>query len=172
MVLTHSKHAGKRAQTSFCSLLVCLELKFPSLNPVSNRNFLIGLCWHTLDMSISLPSDKLTETNQLAHTLLQRQPITVHQVMSFLGKSTLCANGHAQHCQLCCVIQSAMLNVYHSPVQLYLSLHLSLAAQCQLHSLPQLQQNPVPSWFPLPDVAITSNAKPIIGPSIFRVMGF
>ena len=40
--------------------------------------------------------------------------------MSFLGKTTFWANLHAQHCWLCHVIYSDMLNMYHSPAQLFL----------------------------------------------------
>ena len=56
-------------------------------------------------MSVSLPPDKCLEIQQLAYSLLQRQPVTVHDVLSFLGKSTICRNGHPQLCQLFCVIQ-------------------------------------------------------------------
>ena len=59
-------------------------------------------------MSVSLPSDKHIEIQQLANALLQRQPITVQQVMAFL--TTSCASGHAQHCWLCHDIQSDILN--------------------------------------------------------------
>ena len=40
--------------------------------------------------------------------------------MSFLGKVTFCASGHALY-QLCHVIESDMLNVYHFPTHLFLS---------------------------------------------------
>ena len=45
----------------------------------------------------------------------------VCQVMSFLGKTIFCANGNAQFCQLCCDIQSNILNVYYSPIHLSFS---------------------------------------------------
>ena len=38
-------------------------------------------------MSVSLPPDKLADIKQLALSLLQTQPVTVHQVISFLGKA-------------------------------------------------------------------------------------
>ena len=80
-------------------------------------------------MSVSLPSVKLLEVQQLVvHSFLQRELDAVHQVMSFLGETTFCANGHAQLWQLCNIIQSDMLNVYHSPADLFLSFHLSLPA--------------------------------------------
>ena len=47
-------------------------------------------------MSVSLPPDKLADIQQLALSLLQTQPVTVHQVMSFLGKASFHANGHSQ----------------------------------------------------------------------------
>ena len=81
--------------------------------------FFLGLYWHTVDMSVSLASEKLLEIQQLAYSLLERQPVTLNEVMSFLGKTTFCANGHAQFYHLCCVIQSVMLNVYHSPAHLF-----------------------------------------------------
>ena len=70
-------------------------------------------------MSVSLPSDKLLEIQQLVHSFLKKQPITVHQVISFLCKTTFHSSGYVQLCQLCCVIQSDMLHVYHSPAHLY-----------------------------------------------------
>ena len=111
---------------------------FLSLDSCSNFLFL-GLCWDTMDINVSLLSDKCLEMQHLAPGLLLRQPITVHMVMSFHGKTTFCANRHAQLCQLYHVIQSDMLTVYHSLTQLFLSHHLSLLAQCQLQRLSQLQ---------------------------------
>ena len=55
-------------------------------------------------MSLSLPYDKLYVIWQLAHSLLKTQPVTVHQLMSFLGKTIFYANGYAQYCHLCHVI--------------------------------------------------------------------
>ena len=65
-------------------------------------------------MSVPLPSEKFLE-NQMAHSLLHRQPVTVCQIMSFLGMPKFCTDGHSQLSQLCCAIQSVMLNVYHFP---------------------------------------------------------
>ena len=61
-------------------------------------------------MSVSLPSDKLSET-AVVSIFVESQPVTFFQVMSFLGKANYCANRHAQLCQLSCVIQINMLNV-------------------------------------------------------------
>ena len=104
-----------RGHKSFYALLFLLGLhiNLSELHITPQFSFLV-LCWDTVDMSMSLTSDKLLETWQMAHCLLQRQPFTVHQAMSSLDKTTFCANGHVQICQFCHVIQSDMLNVYHS----------------------------------------------------------
>ena len=39
-------------------------------------------------MSVSLPPDKFAAIQQLALSLLQTTHVTVHKVMSFLGKAT------------------------------------------------------------------------------------
>ena len=96
----------------FCALLVHLGLhiNFPSLYFVSlstctfrtmlgcNRHVSIFAFWQM--------------SWDTADSLLQRQPVTVCQIMSFLGKVTFCDNGHAQHNWLYHVIQSDMLNVF------------------------------------------------------------
>ena len=80
--------------------------------------------------------------------------------MSFLGKANFCTNGHSQlHC-LCHVIQSDMLSVYHSPMQLFSHVYFSLSSLHQLDRLANLQQSPVPLQFPLPDVVIAIDATP------------
>ena len=43
----------------------------------------LGLCWDTMNMPVPLLSENLLEIQQLAHSLLQIQPVSVHQVMSF-----------------------------------------------------------------------------------------
>ena len=108
-------------------------------------------------MSVSLPPDKLADIQQLALSLLQTQPVTVCQVMSFLGKANFCANGHSQLWRLSCVTQSDMLTLslshpFFSPV------HFSFSAFHQLEQLSHLQQNPVPLQSPLPDVVIATDA--------------
>ena len=111
-------------------------------------------------MSVSLPPDKLADIQQLALSLLWTPHATVHKVMSFLGKANFCTNCHFQLWCLCCVIQSDMLSVYHSPTQLFLHAHFSLSSLCQLEWLAKLQQSPVPLQFPLPDVVIATDATP------------
>ena len=70
-------------------------------------------------MSVSLAPDKLADIQQLALALLQTPHVTVRKVMSFLGKTNFCTNGHSQLWCLCRVIQSDMLSVYHSPTHLF-----------------------------------------------------
>ena len=95
-------------------------------------------------MLVSLPLDKLAEIQQLALALLQTPHVTVRKVMSFLGKANFCTNGHSQLQHLCCVTQSDMLSVYHSPTQLFSSVHFSPLSLRQLEQLAKLQQSPVP----------------------------
>ena len=68
-------------------------LIFPCLNFVSLCTFLFKECWDMVDMSVSLPSTILLEIQQLVHGLLSRHPVTVHQVMSFLGKTNFVPMG-------------------------------------------------------------------------------
>ena len=134
-------------------------LIFPSLNFVSYSNFLFGgeWVWDILDMPVSLLSENLLKIQKLAHAFLQRQPVALHQCMSFLGKATFCVNGHAQLCQLCHVIQSDILNIHHSLSHLFLSFHLSLPVQCHVQRS-QLQQRLVPLQYPLPALVIATDA--------------
>ena len=53
-----------------------------------------------------------------------------------------------------------MLSVYHSPMQLFSRVHVSLSSLRQLEWLAKLQQSPVPLQFPLPDVVIATDATP------------
>ena len=80
--------------------------------------------------------------------------------MSFLGKANFCTNGHSQLWCLCCVIQSDMVSVYHSPAQLFSHVHFSPSSLHQLEWLAKLQQSPVPLQFLLPDVVIATDATP------------
>ena len=78
--------------------------------------------------------------------------------MPFLGKANFCTNGHSQLWCLCRVIQSHMLSVYHSPIQLFSHVQFSLSSLCQLEWLYKLQQSPVPLHFPPPVVVIATDA--------------
>ena len=117
-------------------------------------------------MSVSLPPDKLADIQLFP--LLHTQPITVCQIMSFLGKANFCANWHFQLQRFCHVIQSDMLTVY--PTPLFSSVHFSLSALHQLKHLSCLHQCPVPLQFPLPGVVIATVPWSLIWPFIFKVL--
>ena len=163
LVLVCSKQVGKRACSFLCALLVHpgLHINFSKSDLHLSLTFtFLGLCWDTVCMSVSLPSDKLADIQQLALSLLQTTHVIVHKVMSFLGKANFCINGHSQLHHLCHVIQSDMLCVYHSPMQLFSHVHFSISSLCQLEWLAHLQQSPIPLQFPLPDVVIATDATP------------
>ena len=86
----------------------------------SNPFSFLELCCDTVDIAIYLPFDKLIEIKQFAHAYLLRKPVIVCKLMSFWGKTTFCATGDVQCCQLCHAIQSIVFNVHHSPTQLFL----------------------------------------------------
>ena len=72
-------------------------LVFSSLIFITLRALVFfGLCWDTVEMHVSLASDKLNEIQQLAHSLLWTQLVIVCQVMFFLGKTNFCVNGHSK----------------------------------------------------------------------------
>ena len=107
LVLVCSKWAGKRACLFLCSLLVHLGLhiNFSKSDLCLSQSFtFLGLCWDTVCMSVSLPPDMLADIQQLALSLLCTPHVTVHKVMSFLGKANFCTNGHSQLWHLCHVI--------------------------------------------------------------------
>ena len=163
LVLVCSKWAGKRAHLFLCSLLVHrgLHISFSKSDLHFSQSFtFLGLCWDTVCMSVSLPPDKLADIQQLALSLLHTPHVTVHKVMSFLGKAHFCTNGHSHLWHLCCVIQSDMLSVYHSPTQLFSHVHFCLSSLHQLEWLSNLQESPVPLHFPLPDMVIATDATP------------
>ena len=79
--------------------------------------------------SVSLPPDKLVDIQQLALSLLQTQPVMVCSVMSFLGKSNFCDNGHSQLWSIVsCGIQSDMLTFITLPTHLFSYIHFSFLA--------------------------------------------
>ena len=146
-----------------CSLLghLGLHINFSKSDLCLSQSFtFLGLCWDTVHMLVSLPPDKLADIQQLALSLLHTPHVMVRKVMSFLGKANFCINGHSQLWQLCRVIQSDMLGVYHSPTHLFSRVHFSPSSLCQLDQLAKLQQSPVPLQFPLPDVVIATDATP------------
>ena len=74
---------------------------------------------------MSLPPDKFLEMQQLVHSLLQRLAVLSPSGYVLFEQDLFCAKRHALICQLCCFIQSGMLNVYHSPAHLFPSLSMS-----------------------------------------------
>ena len=174
LVLVHSKQAGKRAHSFLCSLLVHLGLHinfFKSDLHLTQTFCFMGLCWDTVHMSVSLPPDKVADIQQLTLSLVQPQPVTVCRVMSFLGKANFSANGHSQLWRLCCVIQSDMLSIYHSPTHLFSPVYFSFSALCQLEQLSHLQQSPVSLQFLFPDVIIVTDAMPTHWAFYFQASG-
>ena len=86
LVLICSQQAGKRARSFLCSLLVRLGLhiNFSKSDLCLTQTFcFLGLCWDTVCMSVSLPSDKLADIQQLALSFLQSQHLTVHRSILF-----------------------------------------------------------------------------------------
>ena len=123
-------------------------------------------------MSVSLPPDKLADIQQLTLSLLQTPHVTVCRVMSFLGKANFCTNGHSQLWCLCHVIQSDMLHVCHSPAQLFSHVLFSFSSLCQLEQLAHLQQSSVPLQFSFLMWLLLLMPHPLIGPFIFRGLGY
>ena len=100
-----------RGHDHFCDLYwfiwITYKLLFLSKSDLClTQTFCIfGVCWDTVNMSVSLPPVKLADIQQLALSLLQTQHVTVCQVMSFLSRVNFCSDDHSQLGQLCCVIQ-------------------------------------------------------------------
>ena len=120
-------------------------------------------------MGVSLPSAKFDEIQQLALALFYAQPFC--QDVSSLGKAYFCASGHSLLQQWCCVIQSDMLNVSHSPVHLFSFFHFLDSVLCQLQRLSHLQQSQVPFQLSLPDVVIATDVTPTHWTFCFRSPG-
>ena len=88
LVLAHSKDASKR--TFLSSLLVCLGLhiNFSKSELHLTWQLLFGAFGVIQVTFLSPAAEKSIEIQQLVHTLLQRHPVTVCEVISFLGKTT------------------------------------------------------------------------------------
>ena len=174
LVLVFSKHAGQRALSFFCSTLVHpgLCIKHSKSELWFNEHFwFLALFWDTVDMFVSLPSDKCLEIWQLAHSFLQTQPVTVWQVMSFY-KTNFCTSRYTQQCQLLCVIQRIcwmfvilrltyfIFFLFLSPFQLCISVR-----NC-------FNKRPVSLEFFLLDVVNTRNATSNHRTVIFEILGY
>ena len=90
-------------------------------------------------MSVTLPSDELLEIKQFTLSLMQIQPVTICQVMSYFWARPFFVPVDMHNFANCVMLFRAnMLNVYNSPD------HLSFAVLCQLWRLLELQQSSVP----------------------------
>ena len=121
-----------------------------------------------VDTSVSLPTDKLLQLQQLAIPLLQMQFFSL-QVMSFLNKVNFCANRHTQICCLCHVIQSDMLHIlmsdsYFLPFTLLFQLCINFAECLSCNG----SQYPCTLLF----LIWLSSWVLVIGPFIFRFVGY
>ena len=111
-------------------------------------------------MCLSLPSHKLDEIWLLAHSLLHRHSVMVHQVMSFLGKCNFLpvdtpnfGNGVLFFSMTCWMIIIPQLTCF---VPFTFQIQLSVTfSNCQL------QQSSVPLHFSHLDVVIYTDATPI-----------
>ena len=165
LVLTCSKYAGKRAWVILCCLLVCLGLH------INFSNFELCLTVHfaffkTMLGYSGLLSDKPFEIQQLTESLLQRQPVTIHLVMSSLGMTTIVPMDKHNSAGY-----GASFRMYVEclPFPVHLCFPFSLSFSSSMAPTlgdTQLQQSSVPLQFPLPDVGITTDAIPKIWPSI------
>ena len=81
----------------FPLFLVCLRsyVSFSKSGLCHTQTFL-GLCLGYGQYVTFVPPDKPADIQQLALYLLQKHHVTVHQVVSFLGKANFCASGHSQ----------------------------------------------------------------------------
>ena len=122
-------------------------------------------------MSASLPSEKPKKIQQFLHALLKRQCITVNQAVSSLGETCLLCHWICKHLPLCHVIQSDMLNVYHSPAHFFL---FTLLFQYSVSSRGYLNCRRVWSLYNILFLQCLSLPMlfTIIGPFIFRVLDF
>ena len=175
LVLVCSKQAGKKACLFLCSLLVYLGLhiNFSKSDVCLSQSFtFLGLCWDTVHMLLSLPPDKLADIQQLALSLLCTPHITVCKVMSFLGEANFCTNGHSQLQHLCHVIQSDKLSVYHSPTQYSCMFIFLFPLYVNWNSCLNYYNDLFHCTFHFLMWSLLLMLHPLIGPFIFRVLGY
>ena len=82
-----------RGLTHFCILywFALYYILLLQVWPFPDSNFFFfELCWDNGHISLYLPPDKFADIQQLALSILQIQPVTVHQVMSFGQGQFLC----------------------------------------------------------------------------------
>ena len=148
-----------------------INLSKPDLCLTQAFCFLV-LCWNTVHMSVSLPSDKLADIQQLALYLLQTQPVAVCQVMSFLGKVNFCASGNSQMQRLCHAIRSDILTVYHSPTHLFSSVHFFFFSFTLAGTVVSFTTESSSFSIPLHDMVIATDVMPTHWAIYLRVLVF
>ena len=147
LALICSKWAGRRA-CLFC-VLYWSVLVYTSFFPSQTFAFLCpllfwGFCWLTSAASSFIVLDSVC---------------SVCRVMFFLGKAPFYIAGHSHLPHLCCVLQSGILGVYHSPTQLF-SCVLFFFHFPSTRTVGYIAPKSSPLQFPLPDVVIATDATP------------
>ena len=92
--------------------------------------------------------------------------------MSFLGKANFCTNGHSHLRCLCCVIQSDILCVYHSPTQLFSCVHFPFPPYINWNSWLICNRAWFLCNFHFLMWLLLLMLHPLIGPFIFRDLGY
>ena len=154
-----------------CSLLVHLRLHIN----FSSQNFVSLYTFHLKAMlgysgQISVFAILLLYIQQLAYSLLQRQPVTAHLVVSFWARPALCLRT-CTTLPVVCIIQTNVLNVYHSAAHLFfhflfLFQHSVSFRECQLQHSPTLCSFLFLMWVSLQILS------PLLSLFIFRDLGF
>ena len=174
LVLVYSKQAGKRAHSFLYSLLVSLGLhiNFFKSDLCLTQDFLffwgyVGILSISL---VSLPPDKLADIQQLALPLMHTQLVTVHWIMSFLGKANFmpmatpncrkCVMSFRVTCWLFITLLPTCFLLSPFPFQFYINWNSYLICNrvqflCNFHFM---------MWL------LLQMPCPLIGPFIFRVL--
>ena len=123
-----------------------------------------GLCWDIVGMCICLPSEKPDEIQQLALSFLLTQSVTVCQVMSFLGKANFCASHLLFRVTFWMFITLQL--TYFLPFSFQILLCVTVRDRLSRSRV----QVPCNSLFLM--FFIARDATLLIGPSLFRVLGY
>ena len=124
---------------------------------------ILGLHWDILEISVSLPSDTLSQIQQLADSLLQTQSCTICQVIFLFVQDHMVMHNFIDYV----MSFNDMLNLYHSPAFLICSFQLCInSTVCLSYNRIQFQSNFLfLTWLSLQIL------HQITGPFIFRVFG-
>ena len=175
MVLISSKYVGKNVQSFLWSLLVTfrLHISFSKYDlHLTQWFYFLGLSLGTVDMSVYLPSDKTPWDIAAGTFMLQTQPLMVCPGHVLIGQDPFLCHGYMQFCQLCLVIQSDMLNLFHSPDHLLFFFPFFFSTQTWTSETVSVTVESDSLQFPLPDVVITTDARTIHRACIWRVLGY